>query len=245
MATPRIRRIKFGHFDTLRRMMRSIVRNSFFVAIGFAAWSASLLQPARACSLSPQTEHTLDPGEETADTTAPGAPVLGALRVSRQPSLPGCQDSGACDGTGLISFAITAPADDRTPGAEMGYRLELASNVPNVFPPDETVRVDSEGRIYIYFNDQDQALDFTLSVRAVDLGGNVGEPATIEVSHEGGVGCLDDGNPPAPAPGEGGGCSAAGSSPGALVLASMALALVVRRRRIAIETPRTSGRLRG
>jgi MYXO-CTERM domain-containing protein len=212
--------------------MRSIIRNSLFFAAAYAAWSASLLSPARACSPPFLTTHELDPAEEAADTTPPDAPALGELQIARQPALPACNDSGACDGTGLIILDVTAPADDRTAAASMGYVVELVGEVPNVFPPDEPVRVDEQGEISFYFNDRDQPLDFTLSVRAMDLAGNLGEAATIEVSHPGGTGCIDDGRPQPPDDREAGGCSATGaSSPLALGAVILALGLAVRRRR--------------
>lgn len=211
--------------------MRSLVRNSFFLVTGYAAWSASFSQPARACSLTPHPEHMIDPAEQAVDTTPPGVPVLGAVRIRRQPSLPACNDSGACDGTGLITLTITAPTDDRTPGTSMGYLVEFADGaVPLVFPPQEAVGADEQGEIAIYFNDQDQRLDFTLSVRAMDLAGNLGAPAAVEVRDAGGDGCIDDGRPQ-PGDGEAGGCSASGqASPIALGMALLALGLVVRRR---------------
>jgi hypothetical protein len=209
-----------------------MLRHSLFIAASCAAWSAPALPPAHACSFAPHTEHVIDPEEETADTTPPGVPVLPEPQFSRRPSGPACDDSNSCTGSGSIGVIIDAPADDRTPGAEMGYVLTLATGTlpTNMTLPETPVRAEADGTIWFYFSDQDQSIDFTLSVRAMDLGGNLGTPALVRVTHAGDVGCVDDG--PGGGPGEVGGCSAgarAGLGTAAMVLLVMALVLPRRR----------------
>lgn len=205
--------------------MRSLLRNTLFIAAGYAACLASDLPPAGACSLAHQEEHVTDPAEEAADITPPGAPVLGAPELSRHPDLPRCNDPSSCAGTGTIGVVIEAPADDRTSGADMGYVIEVSGGTlpANMSLPETPVRTGSDGFVWFYFSDQDQSIDVTLSVRAVDLGGNVGAPATVRVTHPGNIGCV--GGDPA-------GCSAgtrAGLGTAAMVFLAMALVLYRRR----------------
>jgi MYXO-CTERM domain-containing protein len=167
-------------------------------------------------------EHVVDAGEEAIDTTPPGAPALGEAAVIRRPaasSQSGCQQgASSCDGSGSIGVAIEASDDDRTPAAEMGYVIELAGGrLPgNLSLPDGPVRADAEGLIWFVFSDRDQDIDVTLSVRAMDLGGNLGEPATVRIRHGGS-----------------GGCSAgAPAGPATLGLVILAVAAALRRRRV-------------
>lgn len=208
--------------------MRSLLRNSLFVAAGYAAWSASVLPSAHACSFAAPPEHLLDPGEEAADTTPPGAPVLGAPQFSRHPDLPRCGNPSSCVGSGAIRIVLSAPADDRTPGAEMGYVFEVTGGTlpTNLSLPETPVRATSDGGISFLFSDDDQSIDVTLSVRAMDLGGNLGAPATVRVTHPGKVGCVGGpGN-------DAGGCSAgARAGLGAAAMVLLALAITLHRRK--------------
>lgn len=205
--------------------MRSLLRNSVFVAASYAAWSASALPPAHACSFALQPEHVIDPGEEAADTTPPGTPVLGTPEFFRRPDLSRCNDPSSCAGSGTIGVALDAPADDRTPGAEMGYVFEVTGGTlpANMNLPEAPVRADTEGVIWFLFSDDDQSIDVTLSVRAMDLGGNLGAPATVRLTHPGDVGCVGGGTG-----NDAGGCSAgtrAGLGTAAMVLLALAMTL--------------------
>ena len=203
-------------------MMHTLVRISALVAAIHAAFSISLPGHARACSFA-FLEHFVDADEVEVDTTPPAAPVIGEVLFHRRPdksSQNGCsQSASSCDGTGTIGISIDVAADDRTAEADMGYLIEITGGEPpdDFFLPTEPVRADESGIIWFPFSDRDQDIDFTFSVQARDLGGNVGEPAVVQVS---------DSSP------QGGGCSAgasAGSTSLALVL--LALAVALRRRR--------------
>lgn len=209
--------------------MRSLLRSTLFIAAGYAACLASHLPPAGACSLAPQEEHLTDPAEEAADTTPPGAPVLGAPEFSRHPDLPRCNNPSSCVGTGMIGIVIEAPTDDRTPAADIGYVFEVSGGTApaSMNLPETPVRADINGSVWFYFSDQDQSIDVTLSVRAVDLGGNLGAPATVRVTHPGDVGCVGDD----PGDDEGGCTAGTRANPGTAALMFLALALVLYRRR--------------
>lgn len=198
-------------------MMHSIFRISVLVAASYAAVSVSSLGPARACSFVELEEHTVDADEEAVDTTPPQAPVLGEVVINRSPEGGGCMSATSCDGSGWLGFDITASADDRTPQAQMGYVIELADGeLPgNMNLPAGPVRADAGGHIGFPFSDRDQDIDFTLSVRAMDLGGNLGEPVMVQVRDSGSSGCSAGGR----------------SGPVTLILVMLALAAALRRRR--------------
>jgi uncharacterized protein (TIGR03382 family) len=163
--------------------------------------------------------HVVDAGEEAVDSTPPEAPVLGAVTIERDPAGDGCWEASACQGAGSINLGIKRSADDRTSSEEMGYVIELAGGeLPrNMALPASPVRAywsGDSGEMSFYFTDRDQDVDFTLSVRAMDLAGNLSEPVMIEVG---------DGSS---------GCSAgARSGSMTMILVILALAVALRRRR--------------
>lgn len=206
-------------------MMHTILRTSALVAASYAAFSASFPAPARACSFR-FLEHFVDNDEVAVDTTPPAAPVITEVLFHRRPdrsSQNGCnQSASSCDGTGTIGISIDMVADDRTAEADMGYVIEIAGGeLPEQMAlPEEAVRADESGILWLWFGDRDQAIDFTVTVRARDLGGNVGEPTTVNVID----GAQDGGS----------GCSAGASGgPATLAVVMLALAASLRRRRAA------------
>src|SRR5262245_50329350 len=97
-----------------------------FVAIGVGALGVALApDEARACSLVGNEPLVTDPGEETADTTPPGAPAV-EVTVDPGPDESGCMGSNSCDGTGTIWLEVSG-TDDRTPREQLGYQVTLAS----------------------------------------------------------------------------------------------------------------------
>lgn len=202
-------------------VMRSALRVGALVAATHTTLSVSFLDRARACDFVLPEEHVVDAGEEAIDTTPPGAPVLGEVMVIRRPaqsSQYGCnQSASSCDGSGSIGLSIDASTDDRTPAAEMGYVIDVAAGrLPgNLSLPEVPVRADADGMVWFVFSDRDQDIDVTLSVQAMDLGGNLGEAATVRIRHGGSSGCSAGDH--------------AGSATLALVIVALAVAL--RRRR--------------
>jgi uncharacterized protein (TIGR03382 family) len=201
--------------------MMHILRISALVAATHAALSVTFPVQARACSFA-FLEHFVDADEVEVDTTPPAAPVIGEVLFHRSPdgsSQNGCsQSASSCDGTGTIGISIDVAADDRTAEADMGYLIEITSGeLPDeFFLPTEPVRADESGIIWLPFSDHGQDIDFAFSVQARDLGGNLGEPAVVQVSDSGPQG----------------GCSAGASAgPASLALVLLALAAALRRRR--------------
>ena len=201
-------------------MKRLLIRTSVLLAVSHIAISASSLDQARACIPISPMEHVVDADEEAIDTTPPEVPVLGEVVIERDPAGDGCWSASACQGAGSVDLSIEMSADDRTSSDEMGYVIELAGGeLPrNMTLPAGPVRAYSSGDsgvISFYFSDDDQDLDFTLSVRAMDLAGNLGEPVMVEVGD-----------------GSSSGCSAgARSGSMTMILVILALAVAVRRRR--------------
>lgn len=202
-------------------MMHTLLRISALAAASYAALSVSFPVQARACSFA-FLEHFVDADEAAVDTTPPAAPVIGEVMFHRRPdrSERGCrQSASSCDGTGTIGISIDMAADDRTAEADMGYVIEIAGGAlpSEVYLPMEAVRADESGILWFWFGDHDQDLDFTVSVRARDLGGNLGEPVEVQVidSSQGGDGCS----------------AGASAGPSTLALVMLALAASLRRRR--------------
>jgi len=150
--------------------------------------------PARACLLAPPTEHQLDSEEQLLDTSPPDQVAMPTYSIGRgEGGQLGCS-SDSCDAFGTLKLEIVAPADDRTGPPDMGYRIEyLDGDMPADLLPSYDVRPD-QGVIYLHWGDQatnnQEAFYFRLSIRAVDLGGNLSELATeLEIHHMGSCGC--------------------------------------------------------
>lgn len=136
--------------------------------------------------------HTLDSDEAGVDTTPPG-PIAEAavaeLVYSRKPRPWRCggNDDICCD-VGRLAIKVDDAADDRTPSIMMGYLVELVSGeIPAAFP-DTPVQLVDGLLLHEWENDRDP-LRATLSIRAVDLAGNVGPATLLEIDEAGGVGC--------------------------------------------------------
>lgn len=146
-----------------------------------------------ACSFAPLEMHELDPAEEQADTNPPEAPEMAELVFVRRPfRSAGCGATiTSCDGSGQIGIELLPTVDDRSSPAEVGYIIEHAGGTlpDNLGLPPDPVRTDGTGTIWLLFSDVDQPLDFQLSIRAVDLGGNVSAAITIDVASVDSAGC--------------------------------------------------------
>jgi hypothetical protein len=155
-------------------------------------------RPAHACSLMANQPHTLDPQAQASDSTPPGVPTVSVESIHRGkgPESSGCsQSASSCDDIGTVSLLVSA-TDDQTSAESIGYRIELASGTlpSGLTLPSDAVRAIG-GRLFLIWQDgntdQQEALSFSLSIRAVDLAGNVGQPATIQISDPGsGSGCT-------------------------------------------------------
>ncbi|HOX47395.1 MAG TPA: hypothetical protein PK668_27625 [Myxococcota bacterium] len=145
-----------------------------------AAFILALGGPARAAVMGP-IPHELDPVEQQLDHTPPGPVQVLSVEVHRgeDPDQSGCGWDWTEDAElGSVVLRIAPPEDDRTPPERMGYRIErVGGTVPAGLLPDFDVRGLGDV-IYLHWEDggtdEQEPLDFDLTIRAVDLGGNVG-----------------------------------------------------------------------
>jgi hypothetical protein len=199
-----------------------VPRRWLVAAVLAATWPAR----ARACTLPPPEAHTLNPAEQAVDHTPPV--VAGRLQVNiargRGPAR-GCGGSASgtsCDELGRITLTVSA-SDDRSPATAMGFRLALlGGRLPvGLLLPAQAVRARGDGTLLLAWTDgaqdEQEPIDFSLELRAVDAAGNTSAPALIGV-HDG----DDDG-----------GCALARSprTPALLLAAPLTLAALALRRR--------------
>ncbi len=183
--------------------------------------------PALACVQIPDVAHVIDP--ESADVVAPAAPEIGEVAVGRGqgPEPAGCFSSvsTSCDDAGLISIAVSA-ADDVSAAEDIGYRVELVEgDLPESFTLSTAIWRARDGHLSLRWNDDatddQEPFDVTLSIVAVDEGGNESQPVEIDVSDPGST--------------EAGGCDGSGGHLGA---GAAILAMLAMRRRRPASPPR-------
>lgn len=146
------------------------------------AFTAPLLAPkiATACSFAPQPIHSIDPAEEAEDNEPPERVEAVEVSVQRGHG-PRNNVSTSCDDIGSVTLIPTPPSDNRTAPDELGYEIRLASgNAPDGLSfPSEAVRTMGEnGAIYLRWvdgaTDDQEPIDFSITLTPVDLGGNRG-----------------------------------------------------------------------
>lgn len=155
------------------------------VAIGAAALLRA--PDAAACSIAAPSELVIDAAEQAVDHTAPGPPsaVTVSLQRGRAPQSSGCGEtmSTSCDDLGFVTFFPKPPADDRTASAELGYRVRLVGgSLPSeaTLWPKAIVAGAGGGLTLTWIdgaNDDQEPLDFTVTLAAVDRAGNEGPPS--------------------------------------------------------------------
>ena len=176
------------------------------------------VRPADACVRPDDglVPHVLDPAHAN-DTTPPAASQV-TFSVSRSKIDGGCTAKTDCDGEyGRIYVDIVA-SDDATPVAKLGYLVRVVGgDVPEqLINPwfDSDARQQAEGSISYGFDYDDNAFDFELEVRVVDLNGNISEPTIVRIhDHQ-----------------DSGGCATGAGSPAAFVLGALLLVLRPRAR---------------
>jgi hypothetical protein len=171
---------------------------AFVMACGIVAGAfAAIAMPVYACEFGGNRPHTIDPQAQATDALPPSAPIvtIPSIRRGKGPEHHGCSRTvSSCDDLGLITLQVSA-TDDQTETASLGYRIELVSgSLPSdLLLPETAVRpATSEGLLLYWMDgntDEQEALDFTLSIRAVDLAGNAGPPTAVAVLDPGSGGC--------------------------------------------------------
>src|SRR5262249_39723655 len=140
----------------------------------------------------------VDTSMQATDHTPPTLPVLPSPTITRGhgPRQDGCAPSAmSCDDIGTIKFPASA-TDDMTPREQIGYRFSLLTGtLPAglVLPPDP-IEPAAAATLFLHWDDgatdDQEAIDFTLSVVAIDAAGNESAPKTLNVSDHPGVGCA-------------------------------------------------------
>jgi len=196
------------------------MRISLILAASLLAWIA---QPSlsRACSFAGVSEFMPDPS--LGDTVAPQPVGSVDVRVSRGhgPDCSGgrCQ-TDSCADLGTMGLTFTPPTDDRTASTDLAYRLEVAEGIPpegllpgfTFLPPFSP----SEGIVLSWIDgdsDDQEPLEFSLRIYAVDQAGNESPATAIEVSD----------------PGSSAGCNV-GARGSALPLLLLPMGMIARRR---------------
>ena len=153
-------------------------------------------QASLACSYGTPPALVLDPQAQVSDTTPPSVPVAKVDSVHRgqgPTTNANCsQSASSCDDIGSIDIALSA-TDDQSATDKMGYQVELVNgHLPDGLALPTGPVLLMEGRLYLHWidgaTDDQEAISFTLAIRAMDLAGNTSPPTNLEVS-DGGSGC--------------------------------------------------------
>jgi hypothetical protein len=134
------------------------------------------------CLYVPTEYHSVNVELGSADTSAPERPVLVEVAAFRRNgmtcTLASCV-ANSCGNTGTVRIALAPAADERTPQAELGYRLVVVSGVL----PDsmqELIGVDLAGDRPLFLRpafEEVPSLDLTLAAIAIDAAGNESAPS--------------------------------------------------------------------
>jgi hypothetical protein len=133
---------------------------------------------APACSIA-IVPHELDAAEQAVDRSAPSPPEVSVASIKRgraaEPGPGGLVVANSCDDIGMITLRLNGATDDRTVADRMGYVVVVSEGAPEGLQPADAVRAPA-GELVLHWidgatNDQ-EPLDFTVSVLAVDLAGN-------------------------------------------------------------------------
>ena len=148
-------------------------------------------------------KHEPNPAERELDRQPP-APVTGNVALVVRGRRVDSAVRSSCEGMGSIAIDITGAKDDRTPPERIGYRItHVAGTLPDglslpsdvrLLPARRPVAGDASREVFVLSlvwgdgatNDQEE-IDFTLAVTAVDLAGNESAPSPpIRVRHPSG-----------------------------------------------------------
>jgi len=163
-------------------------------------------------------------------TAPPSAPAHLSTEIRRGvgPETEGCTgeaSASSCDGVGRITLRVSPSTDDRTPAEQIGYRMIVVDGTPpeGAGLGDEPVLLLHDSYLFLGWSDdaedEQESVDFTVVLIAVDAAGNESAPSDeIHIRHGGrDPGCAVDGG--------------GRRTPTAAVIALASLGLLVARRR--------------
>lgn len=166
-------------------------------AFGFGAMLLGALtwaRPSLACKYGPPEAHVVEPEQTAVDSTPPSEIGDPSFTVRRGHALErsGCSETNdSCADTGIIGVHFEPAADDRTDGSLMGYRVRVvAGELPSDEPwPEWPVRATSAEALYFGWTDGEtddqEEIDATLSITAIDRAGNEGPPTELRIRDPG------------------------------------------------------------
>jgi MYXO-CTERM domain-containing protein len=166
-----------------------MIRPAVFLAIASVAGAAAMPAPARACSTIGPTPYEIDPSLQAADNVPPTLPPLSVAHLHRGKAHGACSGS-TCDGLASLGIAGAATDDVARPEG-VGYRMSVVAGAL----PANFLLLSGPTRFYvqdgtIWFSwddgetDDQESIDFTLQVVAIDLAGNESAPQTIRVTDD-------------------------------------------------------------
>ena len=173
------------------------MRRLALVVVG-SGLAAAALNPAaaRACSVPGTSPYMVDASMQATDQVPPTLPRLSIASLQRGKAQEGCTVN-SCEGIGSLAIAGAA-TDDVTPDTGIGYRFSL---VAGALPPSFSILLDqpsgatvSDGEIWFHWDDgatdDQETIDFTLRVIAIDAAGNESAPQTVRVTDDPGGACA-------------------------------------------------------
>lgn len=209
-----------GHY---REVMIRMTRWSALSAAALAAAVAYAPTPASACSAPALDEALADSALD--DSEAPAAPADIDVTIRRGAAnecrLGRCERN-SCAGVGFVTLEFTPPSDDQTAPGDLAYQLEVVDGepVPDLIPAFAFRTFGAPGEVNLQWSDgatdDQEAIEFSVVLRAVDAAGNLGPPSDPIVIAD---------------PGGSAGCSIGGDRPGPLAAAFVLLLAACRRRR--------------
>src|SRR5688572_13878522 len=161
--------------------------------------AVGLLFPGSAGACETPTPEYLEIDTSAAiDTTPPESPVLGEVRIGRSygPRADGCSRSeSSCDGSGALGVQIEPGDDDRTAPDDLGYLIRLRDGeLPGAVTPSDRPVLLLGGGLYVHFPDpgpdEQEPIDVTFEVVAVDRAGNESAPTVAHATSPGDEGCA-------------------------------------------------------
>lgn len=157
---------------------------------GLLSLALLLALPALPCSIA-QIPHEIDDALRGVDVIPPSAPQAEVSRITRGkgpvPHGEGLVSVSSCDDIGFIVLSFSRlPQDDRATASEIGYLFEFAAGdpPPGFTLPEAPLRILADAREFTLHwsdgaTDEQEPLDFAITIVAVDRAGNRSEPSNL------------------------------------------------------------------